>query len=42
MLAIAEWDGQRSGGPVLLAGLVLGFGVAELAAEVPRQPTQET
>ena len=32
MLALAERDGQRCGGPVLLAGLVVGFGVVELAA----------
>lgn len=32
MLAIAERDGQRCGGPVLLAGLVAGFGVVELAS----------
>ena len=32
MLAITERDGQRCGGPVLLAGLVVGFGVVELAS----------
>lgn len=31
-LRLAERDGQRCGGPVLLAGLVVGFGVVELAA----------
>lgn len=42
MLAFAKRYGQRCGGPVLLASLVVGFRVVELDAKVLRRPTQET
>ena len=37
---IAERDGERCAGPVLLSGFVVGFGVIQLATNVLTQPSR--